>query len=72
MPHWAGRIWKQRLGHPKYNPALISLGVSRAMGDLMFKHADYTGPLQLPTRRHSLAHYIVMVTDPTTLYSPFL
>merc|ERR1739848_450865 len=30
-----GRIWKQRLGHPKYNPALISLGVSRAMGDLM-------------------------------------
>merc|ERR1711907_565903 len=32
-------IYKNRVGHPKFNPQVISLGVSRAIGDLPFKHA---------------------------------
>lgn len=37
-----GRIWKGRLGHPRINPMVISLSVSRAIGDVFFKDARYT------------------------------
>jgi len=37
-----GRIWHGRLGHPKINPQVLSLSVSRAIGDLFFKDAMYT------------------------------
>jgi integrin-linked kinase-associated serine/threonine phosphatase 2C len=37
-----GRDYKRRLGHPKYNPQVISLAVSRAIGDLFFKDAQFT------------------------------
>merc|ERR1712151_1208355 len=35
-----GRIWHGRLGHPKISPQVLSLAVSRAIGDLFFKDAD--------------------------------
>jgi len=38
-----GRIWHGRLGHPKISPQVLSLSVSRAIGDLMFKDDKYTG-----------------------------
>jgi len=38
-----GRVWRGRLGHPKLNPQIFSLAVSRAMGDSFFKHPDHTG-----------------------------
>merc|ERR1712046_300260 len=37
-----GVVYRNRIGHPKYNPQVISLGVSRAIGDLPFKHQKYT------------------------------
>jgi len=37
-----GVVYKNRVGHPKFNPQVISLGVSRAIGDLPFKHAKFT------------------------------
>jgi len=36
-----GRIWHGRLGHPKINPQVLSLAVSRAIGDLFFKDEKY-------------------------------
>lgn len=38
-----GRTWKGRLGHPKINPQVLSLSVSRAIGDVFFKDDSYTG-----------------------------
>lgn len=38
-----GRIWHGRLAHPKINPQVLSLSVSRAIGDLFFKDEGYTG-----------------------------
>ncbi|CCW60655.1 unnamed protein product [Phytomonas sp. EM1] len=38
-----GRLFNKRLGHPKFNPRLCSLAVSRALGDAGFKFDDYTG-----------------------------
>jgi len=32
-----GVIWQHRVGHPVFNPVFLSLGVSRAIGDMMFK-----------------------------------
>merc|ERR1712151_1401669 len=37
-----GRIWRGRLGHPKISPQVLSLSVSRAIGDLFFKDERYT------------------------------
>lgn len=37
-----GRIWHGRLGHPKFSPQVLSLSVSRAIGDLFFKDDKYT------------------------------
>jgi len=37
-----GRVWRGRLGHPKINPQVLSLSVSRAIGDLFFKDERYT------------------------------
>jgi len=37
-----GRVWNGRLGHPKINPQVFSLSVSRAIGDLFFKDERYT------------------------------
>merc|ERR1711920_1036922 len=37
-----GRIWRGRLGHPKINPQVLSLSVSRAIGDIFFKDDSYT------------------------------
>mmetsp|Transcript_31422 Transcript_31422/g.57714 ORF Transcript_31422/g.57714 Transcript_31422/m.57714 type:complete len:455 (-) Transcript_31422:68-1432(-) len=41
-----GRIFKDRLGHPKLNPRFASLAVSRAMGDIFFKDPLYTDGLE--------------------------
>lgn len=40
-----GRIWRGRLGHPKISPQVLSLSVSRAIGDLFFKDEAYTDGL---------------------------
>ncbi|KAK3247096.1 hypothetical protein CYMTET_43396 [Cymbomonas tetramitiformis] len=40
-----GRIWKDYLGHPKFNPAAVSLAVSRAIGDVFFKDDQFTDGL---------------------------
>merc|ERR1719266_494406 len=37
-----GRIWRGRLGHPKINPLVCSLSVSRSIGDIFFKDPQYT------------------------------
>jgi len=37
-----GRIWHNRVGHPKFNPQLVSLAVCRAIGDAGFKLEEYT------------------------------
>jgi integrin-linked kinase-associated serine/threonine phosphatase 2C len=37
-----GRIYHSRVGHPKFNPQLVSLAVSRAIGDAGFKLDEYT------------------------------
>merc|ERR1711871_652466 len=37
-----GKVYNHRVGHPKFNPAVISLGVSRAIGDIAFKHEKFT------------------------------
>jgi len=37
-----GRIWHGRLGHPKFSPQVMSLSVSRAIGDLFFKDDAFT------------------------------
>lgn len=37
-----GRIFHSRVGHPKFNPMLVSLAVSRAVGDAGFKLEEYT------------------------------
>jgi len=38
-----GRVWRGRLGHPKISPQVLSLAVSRAIGDLFFKDEKFTG-----------------------------
>ncbi|CAE7919406.1 spnA [Symbiodinium necroappetens] len=38
-----GRVWHGRLGHPKISPQVLSLSVSRAIGDLFFKDDKFTG-----------------------------
>lgn len=40
-----GRVWRGRLGHPKINPQVLSLSVSRAIGDIFFKDTKYTDGL---------------------------
>lgn len=40
-----GRVWRGRLGHPKINPQVLSLSVSRAIGDIFFKDSKYTDGL---------------------------
>lgn len=37
-----GRIFHSRVGHPKFNPQLVSLAVTRAIGDAGFKLDEYT------------------------------
>jgi serine/threonine protein phosphatase PrpC len=37
-----GRIYHSRVGHPKFNPQLVSLAVSRAIGDAGFKLEEFT------------------------------
>eukprot|EP00930_Biecheleria_cincta_P012734 TRINITY_DN11707_c0_g1_i2.p1 TRINITY_DN11707_c0_g1~~TRINITY_DN11707_c0_g1_i2.p1 ORF type:complete len:333 (+),score=67.83 TRINITY_DN11707_c0_g1_i2:92-1090(+) len=36
-----GRLWHRRLGHPKLNPRVCSLAISRSIGDLFFKDEEY-------------------------------
>lgn len=38
-----GRVYHDRLGHPKFNPQFTSLGVSRALGDGLYKDTEFTG-----------------------------
>lgn len=40
-----GRVRRGRLGHPLINPQVLSLSVSRALGDLLFKDPKYTDGL---------------------------
>jgi len=37
-----GKIYNDRLAHPALNPAIFNIAVSRAIGDIFFKHKDYT------------------------------
>eukprot|EP00796_Vickermania_ingenoplastis_P007278 gene7278-5122_t len=37
-----GKIFHHRVGHPKFNPSVVSLGVTRAIGDAGFKLEEYT------------------------------
>ncbi|EPY43314.1 protein phosphatase [Angomonas deanei] len=37
-----GRIFQNRVGHPKFNPSVISLAVTRAIGDAGYKLDEYT------------------------------
>jgi len=37
-----GKIYNERLAHPSLNPAIFNIAVSRAIGDIFFKHKDYT------------------------------
>eukprot|EP00760_Papus_ankaliazontas_P026141 PhM_4_TR3009/c1_g4_i1/m.37810 len=37
-----GRMYRHRVGHPKFNPEFVSLGVSRAIGDIGFKLDEFT------------------------------
>jgi serine/threonine protein phosphatase PrpC len=37
-----GRVWHGRLGHPTISPQVLSLSVSRAIGDMFFKDDTYT------------------------------
>jgi serine/threonine protein phosphatase PrpC len=38
-----GRLYHDtRLAHPSLNPSFFNLGVSRSIGDLLFKHPDFT------------------------------
>lgn len=37
-----GRVWHGRLGHPTISPQVLSLSVSRAIGDVFFKEEAYT------------------------------
>ncbi len=36
------RIYKDRLGHPIYNPSYFSIAVTRAIGDILYKDPEYT------------------------------
>ncbi|CCD20536.1 putative Protein phosphatase 2C [Trypanosoma vivax] len=37
-----GRIVSNRVGHPKFNPQVLSLGITRAIGDAGFKLEEFT------------------------------
>lgn len=37
-----GKIYNRRVGHPAFNPAVMSIAVSRSIGDAGFKHERYT------------------------------
>lgn len=37
-----GKIFHNRVGHPKFNPSVMSLAVTRAIGDAGFKLEEYT------------------------------
>jgi hypothetical protein len=37
-----GRIYHNRVGHPKFNPQLMNIAVSRAIGDAGFKLDEFT------------------------------
>jgi serine/threonine protein phosphatase PrpC len=37
------RIYRDRVGHPKYNPAYFSIAVTRAIGDVLYKDDEFTG-----------------------------
>lgn len=34
-----GRVHRKRIGHPVFNPQYFNIGVTRAIGDLMYKDA---------------------------------
>jgi len=36
----------KRLGHPAWNPTLVNIGVTRAIGDYFFKNEEYVGKRQ--------------------------
>mmetsp|Transcript_9190 Transcript_9190/g.23025 ORF Transcript_9190/g.23025 Transcript_9190/m.23025 type:complete len:598 (-) Transcript_9190:1093-2886(-) len=37
-----GRLYNKRVGHPHLNSAFFNLAVSRSIGDLMYKHPEFT------------------------------
>lgn len=37
-----GRLYYNRVGHPVINPVLFNIAVSRAIGDIMYKHEEWT------------------------------
>ena len=37
-----GVVFRSRLGHPYINPQLISIAVTRSIGDITFKDTDFT------------------------------
>lgn len=55
-----GVVFRSRLGHPYINPQLISIAVTRSIGDITFKDSDFTagrpsGLIAMPdTRRITL------------------
>jgi len=38
-----GIIYKDRVGHPQFNPDIMSIAISRAIGDYGFKAEEFTG-----------------------------
>jgi len=37
-----GGLWRGRLMHPQFNPDVMSVGLTRAIGDLAYKHPRFT------------------------------
>jgi len=40
--HGGGRVYHQRLAHPRYNPQFFSIAVTRSIGDVFFKADKFT------------------------------
>lgn len=58
-----GRMWKGRLGHPKFIPQVVSLAISRSVGDLFFKDEQYTGEQQSGLTAEPFMNSVDICTD---------
>lgn len=67
-----GKVFHNRVGHPKFNPSVVSLAVTRAIGDAGFKLQEYTdgkpsGVIAVPdttaTRLRSDDEFLVIGCD---------
>ena len=41
-----GIVYHKRLGHLNWNPAIVSIGLTRAIGDIFYKHEKFTSGKQ--------------------------